>query len=152
MPTYTVSIPAKSLTDAQKAEVAKFISQRHHEATGAPPFFAQVIMEERTNSISYLGGEATNDAIWVRGDIRAGRSEEARTRLMLDIMSDISRIASVNAERIWVYVCNLEPTDMVEYGNVLPKPGLEKEWFEKLPGRLQEYLTSLGTSKETFQL
>ena len=51
-----------------------------------------------------------------------------------------------------MYVCNLEPTDMVEYGSGPPKPGHEKEWFEKLPGRLQEYLTSLGTSKETFQL
>ena len=152
MPTYMVSVPAKSLTDAQKADIAKAISERHHEATGAPVFFAQVIVAERTNAISYLGGEATNDSIWVRGDIRAGRSEEARQKLMLDIMHDVSRIASVSNDRIWVYICNLAPTDMVEYGHVLPKPGAEHEWFESLPKSLQDYLVALGTTRETFKL
>ena len=41
---------------------------------------------------------------------------------------------------------------MIEYGNVLPEPGAEKEWFEALPQTLQDYLKSLGTTKETFTL
>src|ERR1700743_2091713 len=100
MPTYVVSIPPQSLTDVQKGDVAKAISGRHHEATGAPPYFVQVIIEDRVHSTSYLGGERTDDAIWVRGDIRAGRTEEARTQLMLAIMGDIAEIASISKERV----------------------------------------------------
>jgi hypothetical protein len=39
---------------------------------------------------------------------------------MLHIMRDVSQIAGVNEDSIWVYLCNLEPTDMVEYGLSCP--------------------------------
>jgi hypothetical protein len=49
-------------------------------------------------------------------------------------------------------VCNLAPTDMVEYGHVLPKPGDETAWFGHLPKSLQDYMKNLGTTGETFTL
>jgi phenylpyruvate tautomerase PptA (4-oxalocrotonate tautomerase family) len=151
VPTYVCSVPAKKLTSSQKSEIAKSISNRHSEATGAPPFFVQVVISE-TEHDRYLGGQKTSDHIWVRSDIRAGRTETAREKMMLKIMEDISRITQISQEHIWVYVCNLAPTDMVEYGHVLPLPGTEKEWFENLPGSLQHYLNSLGTTKDNFTL
>jgi hypothetical protein len=89
-----------------------------------------------------LGGQLTQNHIWVRGDIRAGRTPDQRTNLMLNIMRDISLITGVVEDNIWVYVCNLLPTDMVEYGHVLPAPGEERQWFDNLPARLREYLKS----------
>lgn len=151
MPTYVCSVPPKTLNDSQKSEIAKSISNRHSEATGAPPLFVQVVIEE-TEADRYLGGQKTSDHIWVRGDIRAGRSEEAREQMMVKIMEDISKIARLSEDSIWVYVCNLAPTDMVEYGHVLPPPGKEKQWFEGLPQSLQRYLASLGTTKDNFTL
>jgi hypothetical protein len=71
---------------------------------------------------------------------------------MLSIMRDVSAIAKVPEESIWVYLCNLEPTDMVEYGHVLPPPGKEQEWFESLPAPLQTYLKALGAKRETLRL
>jgi hypothetical protein len=44
------------------------------------------------------------------------------------------------------------PTDMIEYGHVLPMPGKEKAWFESLPETLQAYLEKLGTTKNIFRL
>jgi phenylpyruvate tautomerase PptA (4-oxalocrotonate tautomerase family) len=152
MPTYVCSVPPKTLSDMQKVQIAKAISQRHSEATGAPPFFVQVEIEESPTKVRYLGGSPTNAHIWIRGDIRAGRSEQARSLLMLNIMKDVSKIAGLKEDDIWVYLCNLAPTDMVEYGHVLPKPGEERAWFESLPPSLQSYLTSLGVSKEAFTL
>ncbi len=57
--------------------------------------------------------------------MRAGRSEEQREQLMLTINDDVSRISGIPAENVWINLCNLAPTDMVEYGRVLPKPGEE---------------------------
>jgi hypothetical protein len=39
MPTYVCSVPAGSLTIAQKTAVAEAIARIHSEATGAPQFF-----------------------------------------------------------------------------------------------------------------
>jgi phenylpyruvate tautomerase PptA (4-oxalocrotonate tautomerase family) len=152
MPTYVCAVPPRLLSDDQKDRIAVAISQRHGEATGAPSFFVQVVVEESCSARRYLGGEPADNHIWIRGDIRAGRTEDVRGRLMLSIMRDVSAIAKVREESIWVYLCNLEPTDMVEYGHVLPPSGKEQEWFESLPAPLQSYLKGLGAKQETLRL
>jgi phenylpyruvate tautomerase PptA (4-oxalocrotonate tautomerase family) len=151
MPTYVCHVPSGQLDSQQKAAIAGAISQRHSEATGAPPYFVQVMIEE-TDADRYLGGSPASGHIWIRGDIRAGRKVEQRTTLMKRIMQDVSRITSVAESDIWVYLCNLEPTDMIEYGHVLPLPGQEEAWFDSLPETLQTYLQKLGTNRENFRL
>jgi phenylpyruvate tautomerase PptA (4-oxalocrotonate tautomerase family) len=132
------------LDDEQKAEIAQAISQRHSEATGAQPFFVQVQIDETSSRQRFLGGTLTNDHIWIRGDIRAGRPDGVRQRLMMNIVQDISRIAGIPSSSVWIYLCNLAPADMVEHGHVLPLPGQEQQWFASLPETLQRYLTGLG--------
>jgi phenylpyruvate tautomerase PptA (4-oxalocrotonate tautomerase family) len=152
MPTYVCSVPNGKLSDLQKQEIATAISHRHSEATGAPPFFVQVVVEEQGTSKRFLGGTATDNHIWIRGDIRAGRTEKQRGQIALNVMNDVSRITGNPIDDIWVYLCNLAPTDMVEYGHVLPRPGEEQQWFASLPLSLRKYLESLGVHQETFQL
>jgi hypothetical protein len=67
-------------------------------------------------------------------------------------MEEISVVTRMSHEQIWVYLCNLEPTDMVEYGHVLPKPGQEKAWFAALPKPLQQYMKKLGAKDDSFTL
>jgi hypothetical protein len=67
-------------------------------------------------------------------------------------MKDISAINVMPETSVWVYLCNLEPTDMVEFGHVLPSPGEEQAWFDALPVPLQAYLNGLGAKRETFKL
>lgn len=72
--------------------------------------------------------------------------------MITQIMKEVSQIAGISEQLIWIYLCNLEPTDMLEYGHILPAPGNEKAWFEQLPQSLRDYLTSLGTTKDNFAL
>jgi phenylpyruvate tautomerase PptA (4-oxalocrotonate tautomerase family) len=152
MPTYVCSVPNGKLSNTQKQEIATSITKRHCEATGAPAFFVQVLIEEEGTSKRFIGGQATTDYIWIRVDMRAGRSDEQREQLMLTIVRDVSRISGIPAENVWVNLCNLAPNDMVEYGRVLPKPGEEQHWFESLPLPLKKRLESLGVRQESFQL
>ncbi|WP_258002308.1 tautomerase family protein [Burkholderia sp. WAC0059] len=140
------------MSDAQKQEIATSITNRHCEATGAPPFFVQVVIEEEGSSKRFIGGLATTEYIWIRVDMRAGRSEEQREALMLHIVGDVSRISGIPAENVWINLCMLEPTDMVEYGRVLPGPGKEQQWFETLPLSVRMRLESLGIDQHKFQL
>ncbi len=152
MPTYVCSLARDSVSDAQKEAIAQAISRVHSEATGAPSYFVQVVIEEKDPRQRFLGGTRASGQIWIRGDIRAGRTEEQRSALMLGIMREVGRITGVQHQDVWVYLCNLAPTDMVEYGHVLPKPGEEAAWFDGLPDSLKAYLRGLGTTEETFTL
>jgi 3-hydroxyacyl-CoA dehydrogenase, NAD binding domain len=59
--------------------------------------------------------------------------------MMLRMMREVAQINGVN-RTISVYLCNLAPKDMVEYGHVLPQPGEEAAWYDRLPELLQDYL------------
>lgn len=152
MPTYVCSFPHGLLDEAKRAQIAQAIAARHAEATGAPAFFVQVVIDESPHRTRFLGGSVSDAHVWIRADIRAGRAEAVRQGLMLNIMADVSAITAIAAQDIWVYINNLEPTDMVEFGHVLPRPGEEQQWFEGLPAPLQKYLSSLGTSRDSFTL
>jgi phenylpyruvate tautomerase PptA (4-oxalocrotonate tautomerase family) len=152
MPTYVCAVKNGQLNNEQKQGIASAITRLHSEATGAPTWFVQVVIDENEQRQRYLGGQPTAHHIWIRANIRAGRTSEQRRRLMLSIMQAVSEISGVEESAIWVYLCNLAPDDMVEYGHALPLPGAEQAWFEGLPPVLQRYLTSLGVDKEKFVL
>jgi phenylpyruvate tautomerase PptA (4-oxalocrotonate tautomerase family) len=152
MPTYVSSVAEGSVDNGQKAAIAEAISRIHSEVTGAPTFFVQVEIEEKRPNDRFLGGTRASGQIWIRGDIRAGRTEDQRTSMMIRMMQEVSAIAAIPEQDIWVYVCNLDPTDMIEYGHVLPRPGEEGAWYDSLPKPLQDYLQSLGTDKSRFKL
>jgi phenylpyruvate tautomerase PptA (4-oxalocrotonate tautomerase family) len=152
MPTYVCSVLENSVDDRQKDAIAEAIARIHSEETGAPIFFSQIVIEEKKPTDRYLGPTRASGQIWIRGDIRGGRTEKQRTQMMLRMMEEVGRITGVKNEEIWVYVCNLAPTDMVEYGHVLPRPGEETAWFDALPKSLQDRMRKLGTTRENFTL
>jgi phenylpyruvate tautomerase PptA (4-oxalocrotonate tautomerase family) len=152
MPTYVCSLAEGSVNDSQKAAIAKALSRIHSEETGAPTYFVQVVIEEKKPTQRFLGGSRVSGQIWIRGDIRAGRTEAQRKAMMLRMMEEVGRITGIKDQDIWVYLCNLAPTDMVEYGHALPKPGEETTWYDNLPKPLQDYLQKLGTTEENFRL
>jgi phenylpyruvate tautomerase PptA (4-oxalocrotonate tautomerase family) len=152
MPTYVCSLAEGSVNDRQKAAIAEALSRIHSHETGAPPYFVQVVIEEKKPTARFLGGSRASGQIWIRGDIRAGRTEAQRNAMMLSMMREVAQITSIKEDQIWVYLYNLAPADMVEYGHVLPQPGDETAWYGRLPKSLKEYLLSLGTTKETFTL
>ena len=80
MPTYVCSLAEGSVNDDQKEAIARALSGIHSEETGAPPYFVQVVIEEKKPTQRFLGGTRVSGQIWIRGDIRAGRTEEETER------------------------------------------------------------------------
>ena len=79
MPTYACSAAAGRLTPAQKLEIVQSITAIHHGETGAPRYFVQVIFYDIAPANQYIAGElAPAGQIWIRGDIRDGRTQEQR--------------------------------------------------------------------------
>ena len=47
-------------------------------------------------------------------------------------MKSLIQNSKVKKDNIWIYLEELLPEQMIEYGHVLPKSGKEKEWFNNL--------------------
>jgi len=144
MPTYICSTAANRLTVEQRAKIAQAITTVHSEEALAPRYLVQVIFKEVGPSENYIGGKsAPISHIWIRADIRAGRTELQRSTLQLRLAREVSEIAGSSAEDVWVYLNELLAVNMVEFGHLLPQPGEEKQWFHSLPSALQERLGKL---------
>jgi phenylpyruvate tautomerase PptA (4-oxalocrotonate tautomerase family) len=147
MPTYTVTTANASLTATQKSRIAAGITEAHHQNTGAPGFFAQVLFVALPERKHYIGGKPNaTPHVYVHGLIRAGRSAAAKGGLIQQITSKVQEISGVGAEDIWVYVQDIPPEQMVEFGRVLPEPGAEEQWRKGLSELKRQQLAAAGVT------
>lgn len=145
MPTYVCSAATGRLTSDQKAEIVRSVTAIHHEETGAPRYLVQVIFYDLAPDSHYVAGQlAAADQIWVRGDIRGGRTNEQKNRMLRRIMQGISRASGAAEDAVWVYLSDIPAENIAEYGRVLPPPGQEDAWLLSLPDALRERLRSLA--------
>ena len=147
MPTYTVYAPVAALTSKDKQRLATAITRTHNEVTGAQKFFAQVMFVDTPLTDWFMGGEQVPArAVFVQGHIRSGRTPEMKQALLTGLQEAVSSSAGVPRTSVWVYVIELPPEQMVEYGHVLPKPGGEAEWLAALPTGDRALIESTGAS------
>tara|TARA_Y100001970_G_C13887632_1_gene677036 strand:+ start:24 stop:461 length:438 start_codon:yes stop_codon:yes gene_type:complete len=144
MPTYVVKFANLELSEIQKNDLAKGITEVHSKVTGANKFFAQVYYEKSEKGNHYMGGKINKSSeIFLYGRIRAGRTSETKNRLLLELRDVIKRSLNLEIDNIWVYLLDLPPNQMIEYGKILPNSGEEKEWFENLSDKLKKRLLNM---------
>lgn len=144
MPTYNCWSRAGQISAGQRKEIAKRITQIHHDVSSAPRYFVQVIFNDVAEHSHFIAGEAADQShIWIRADIRSGRSVEQKSQLLNRILDDVSAITKASKENIWVYISDIPGPSVAEYGHILPEPGGEDAWFANLPADLQEKLRAL---------
>ena len=146
MPTYVCSAATGRLTPDQKAEIVRSITAIHHEETGAPRYLVQVIFYDVAPCSHYIAGRpAPADQIWVRADIRGGRTNEQKSQMLRRIMQDVGKASGAAEETVWVYLSDIPAENVAEYGHALLPPGSEDAWFATLPDALREKLRSLAS-------
>ena len=144
MPTYTVVTSNLDLNENKKKTIAEGITKIHSKTTGANTYFAQVIFNETKKNSHFMGGKIiNNEQIYLNGQIRAGRSKEVKDDLIDHLKKLLAKETNLDQSSVWVYIVDLEPSQMVEYGEVLPVSGQEKVWFENLPEKIKKKLKSL---------
>ena len=146
MPTYLCASSCDRLTTEQKAKIASEITRIHSEVTGAPSFFAQVIFHEVQLNDWFMGGvPLKHDHIFVYGHIRAGRAAVDKSRMIRLMAEAVVRAAQVESRRaVWIYVNELPPRQMIEFGHLLPEPGDEPSWTAALPVEDRAFMQSIA--------
>ena len=91
-----------------------------------------------------MGGKKVKEpSLFLLGQIRAGRSKEVKDKLIVDLKDVLIKNSKLDETQIWVYINDLPPSQMIEYGAVLPDSGKEKEWFTNLSSKLKNKLSSI---------
>ena len=144
MPTYTVKYSNFNLSQNQKNSIAADISNTHSKFTGANTFFAQVIFQKNEKNAHFMGSKLVkNKEIFLNGQIRAGRTLKVKKKLILGLRKILIKNTKLRSDFVWVYLEELLPDQMIEYGEVLPKSGKEKKWFNSLKPSLRKRLKKL---------
>jgi phenylpyruvate tautomerase PptA (4-oxalocrotonate tautomerase family) len=141
VPTYTIYSYEGALAPQQVHELAEEITRCHSEVTGAPMSFVQCLFQHLGSGMRFIAGRPADPrGVHVHGSIRAGRTEEIRHRLVTRLTDTVTAVAGVPRHLVWVYLTQLPHRDMVEFGEVLPEPGLEASWLAGLPPGVREHL------------
>ena len=148
MPTYIVKYSNFKLSQKQKNSLANDISNAHSKFTGANTFFAQVIFQKNEKNSHFMGGKLVKTKeIFLNGQIRSGRTSKVKKQLILELRKILTKNANLKKDYVWVYLEDLLPNQMVEYGEVLPKSGQEKKWFKSLTPSLKKRLAQMEKRK-----
>ena len=139
MPTYTFTNSNFKLNLKQKNEIAKDITKVHNKVTGANTYFAQVIFNKTENSDHFMGGKKIKEPqIFLYSQIRAGRTSKIKEKLILELRDILIKKLKINKSQVWVYILDLLPSQMIEYGEILPEAGNENKWFNSLSPKLKK--------------
>ncbi len=147
MPTYTIKYSNIKLSNNQKKRIAESITKVHHLMTGANKFFAQVIFQQNKSKSHFMGGKVVKTKeIFLNGQIRGGRSPKVKKKLIKGLELSIRDNTNLSKDNIWVYLEELIPDQMIEYGEILPKSGNEKRWFKTLSQSLKNRLKKIDNN------
>ena len=144
MPTYTVTNSNFSLTAKQQKDLAQGITKVHNVITGANTYFAQVIFNKTKKNNHFMGGKKVKEpSLFLFGQIRAGRTKKIKDRLISDLKNILVKKTKLDETQVWVYIVDLPPSQMIEYGAVLPESGKELQWFKGLSNKLKKKLSQM---------
>ena len=144
MPTYTVTNSNFNFTSKQQKNLAEGITKVHNVVTGANTYFAQVIFNKTKKNNHFMGGKKVKEpSLFLLGQIRAGRPKKIKDRLISDLKNILVKKTKLDETQVWVYIIDLPPSQMIEYGAVLPESGKELQWFKGLSNKLKKKLSQM---------
>ena len=149
MPTFTCLTSPGRLTPAQKEEIARVCTDGYHEEFAVPRYLIQVVFYEIARGDRYVAGQpARDDLVWIRCDVREGRNEAQKAKLLHRVQRGVAKSANVSEEAVWIYLCDLPSMNLMVWGHIMPPlvHGMPKDdtWFESLSDPMQASLRPLA--------
>lgn len=133
MPLYECATTAGTLSDEQRRTLAAEITRIHCEATGAPFEFVHVVFPELPAGRSFTAGKPSAPTL-IRGQMRAGRSDETRHSIMNQLNDLYRRTTDADPMSVVIAVVDFQPRQAMEGGFILPETNAadEQAWLTEV--------------------
>jgi phenylpyruvate tautomerase PptA (4-oxalocrotonate tautomerase family) len=128
MPLYGLT-SSKKISNANKQKIANLFTDAHCSIMIAPEQFVHVIFSEGIPLIA-------NKSLYVHANVRLGRSETQMNQLCQAIIKGCAEILQIKEDKIHINLMEIPGKWAMEGGHVMPDPGEEDEWMEKVTNAL----------------
>lgn len=130
MPVYSLT-SNKKISDANKQKLADLFTDTHCSIMIAPEQFVHVIFSD---GIPITG----NKSLYIHANVRLGRAQNQIDRLCETLTRECAKILQVKEDKIHINLLEIPGKWAMEGGHVMPDPGEEDEWMEKVTKALAE--------------
>ena len=130
MPVYSLT-SSNTITDINKEKLANLFTDVHCELTGAPEQFVHVLFAE---NIPLING----NELYIQANVRSGRTEATVADLRKQLVEKSAAILEIPSNQVSINLLEIQPKWCMEGGYIMPEPGEEDEWFEKVNAALAE--------------
>ena len=79
-----------------------------------------------------------NNQLYIHANVRAGRSENAIQKLRETLITECAKILEIAENKIYINLLEIDAKWVMEGGYVMPGPGEEDEWMEKVTKALAD--------------
>ena len=130
MPLYGLT-SNKYLSTATKQRLANLFTDAHCSLMIAPEQFVHVVFFEGIPLIE-------NKSLYVHANVRLGRTQNQIDQLCEAVTKGCSEILKVSEDKIHINLMEIDGKWAMEGGFVMPSPGEEDEWMEKVTKALSD--------------
>ena len=130
MPLYSLTSP-KNLSLSTKQKLVDLFTDAHCSIMVAPEQFVHVVFFEGIPVLE-------NKSLYIHANVRLGRSQEEIDKVCEAFKAGCSKILEVPEDKIHINLMEIDGKWAMEGGFVMPSPGEEDEWMEKVMKALKE--------------
>ena len=130
MPLYGIT-SNKKIAPANKQKIANLFTTAHCSIMIAPEQFVHVIFSDGIPLID-------NKSLYVHANVRVGRSKKQIDELCKAVTKGCADILQIEEDKIHIHLMEIPGKWAMEGGHVMPDPGEEDEWMEKVTKALAE--------------
>lgn len=130
MPLYGLT-SRKYLSATEKQELVDLFTEAHCSIMIAPEQFVHVIFFEGIPIIE-------NKSLYIHANVRLGRSQSQIDKVCEAFKKGCAKILQVSEDKIHINLMEIPGKWAMEGGFVMPDPGEEDEWMEKVTKALEE--------------
>ncbi|MEM7514151.1 MAG: hypothetical protein AAF388_24720, partial [Bacteroidota bacterium] len=121
---YSLTSP-KNLSSATKQKLVDLFTDAHCSIMVAPEQFVHVVFFEGIPIMQ-------NKRLYIHANVRLGRSQEQIDKVCEAFTTGCAKILQVQEEDIHINLMEIDGKWAMEGGFVMPSPGEEDEWMEKV--------------------
>ena len=127
MALYQCHVPAGSLDADTRGALAEAITNVHAAVINTPTMAVNVVFTEYEPTAFYTGGRPNSVSV-INGTLRAGHDSAVRGELLTTLSASWCSVTGHQPHQIFLCLNEVDPTNSMESGMMLPSFGEEAVW------------------------